>query len=436
MEAQAATVHKKHKSKIIPIAILLIVIGALAVILPLAVQQVNYYNAARSVALLEENINIPMESAYKPVDYSTMKQGETPTYSADELMEAGTPPGFLEELGIGGFLNLPTLGIATAQAEEVGGEPESMRQAMEWAAKALDEYKLKSSQNAEREALAKARQQLENAFFYLSSVRPLADGEVLANTQGDKASAALDRGDKIISAAYAFVFDMFTEIEGMLSQADALEAEMSGYGRNTIARGATQRKLTSYMDTLSHYFANAALHLPADDYRSAMAQHLALVQEELGMENVEVTLDPEKDALGRSYILEIPSLNLKVTCYRTSSFNAMYRNMKNGAAMFPRAPEPDTIGNICISAHRTGTRDYFRNLDKLKAGDIIYLHTSHMGSFKYEVTGAPYVIERDDWSVTSATDYPALTLLSCEAYQGISNGRRIVVRAKLIERAE
>jgi LPXTG-site transpeptidase (sortase) family protein len=109
----------------------------------------------------------------------------------------------------------------------------------------------------------------------------------------------------------------------------------------------------------------------------------------------------------------------------------MYENMRIGAAMFPRAPEPNTVANICISAHRTGTRDYFRNLDKLSVGDTIYLHTSHLGSFEYEVVKVS-IIEKNDWSVSGDVGYPALTLLSCQAFGGVSNAQRIMVRAKLV----
>ena len=181
----------------------------------------------------------------------------------------------------------------------------------------------------------------------------------------------------------------------------------------------------------------AALHLPEDDYKSAMAQHRELAalagqdtkapEDESGY----AAIDKDPDGVKRSYLLEIPDISVKVAAYRSGSFNKMYQNMRSGAAMFPRAPEPDTVANICISAHRTGTRDYFRNLNKLSAGDTIYLHTSHLGSFQYEVVKVG-IIEANDWSVTGDTSYPALTLLSCQAYGGISNAQRIMVRAKLV----
>lgn len=132
-----------------------------------------------------------------------------------------------------------------------------------------------------------------------------------------------------------------------------------------------------------------------------------------------------------SYLLEIPAINLKICAIRCKSFEHIYKCMRLGAAIFPDAPEPNEIGNICMSAHRTGSRDYFRNLDQLSTGDSVYLHYAKNVSYQYQVVGVS-IIEPDDWSVTGQTLYPALTMLSCQEYQGVSNGRRIMVRAKLV----
>jgi len=132
-----------------------------------------------------------------------------------------------------------------------------------------------------------------------------------------------------------------------------------------------------------------------------------------------------------SYLLEIPAIDLKICAIRCKSFKRIYKCMRSGAAIFPDAPEPNEIGNICMSAHRTGSRDYFRNLDQLSTGDTVYLHYAKNLSYKYQVVSVS-IIEPDDWSVTGQTLYPALTMLSCQEYQGVSNGRRIMVRAKLV----
>ena len=132
-----------------------------------------------------------------------------------------------------------------------------------------------------------------------------------------------------------------------------------------------------------------------------------------------------------SYLLEIPAIDIKVCAIRCSSFERIYKDMRVGAAIFPNAPQPDQIGNICMSAHRTGSRDYFRHLDQLKQGDSIYLYCAEGVSYQYQVVSVT-TIEPDDWSVTGQTLKPTLTMLSCQEYQGVSNGRRIMVRAELI----
>lgn len=132
-----------------------------------------------------------------------------------------------------------------------------------------------------------------------------------------------------------------------------------------------------------------------------------------------------------SYLLEIPAIDLKICAIRCASFERIYKDMRIGAAVFPNAPEPDEIGNICMSAHRTGSRDYFRNLDRLKKGDVVYLHCKEGSSYQYQVVSVS-TIEPDDWSVTGQTLKPTVTMLSCQEYQGVSNGRRIMVRAELV----
>jgi len=141
--------------------------------------------------------------------------------------------------------------------------------------------------------------------------------------------------------------------------------------------------------------------------------------------------DSPTDMQANTYILAIPSIDLEISAIRCETFSSIYHTMRLGAAIFPKAPEPNEIGNICVSAHRTGSRDYFHDLDQLSIGDELYLYTAELGSYKYEVVKVG-VIAANDWSVAGQTDYPVITLISCQAYQGVSHGRRIMVRAKLV----
>lgn len=422
------------------LAIVLIVVGVLAVAVPLIWQRINYDIAARKAAEAEAQMAIPDKDAYQAVDYSTMEKGVTPVYSPSEMDEADSPPSLLEELGIVGQPSSLRWGIASARAESA--EPASMREALNQGAEALEEcVRSPYDQTEVASALAFARKQVENSFFLLTMIQPITNTETIAALEKQKAVDGLTRGDKIITAARGMIYATLTELEAILKQ---VEDEAAWVAADGSADPAAKEGLFSRMDTLSSYMGMMALHLPEDDYKAAMAQHreiVALARQDQGEKPVAEdesgydAIDVDQPSVKRSYLLEIPAIDLKVALFRSGSFNKMYVNMRSGAAMFPRAPEPNTIGNLCISAHRTGTRDYFRNLDKLSAGDIIYMHTSHMGSFQYEVVKVA-VIGRSDWSVTADAGYPALTLLTCQAYGGISNAQRIMVRAKLVAVAD
>ena len=116
------------------------------------------------------------------------------------------------------------------------------------------------------------------------------------------------------------------------------------------------------------------------------------------MDSAEVTTASKQtpEVKKGSYLLEIPAIDLKICVNRSKSFDSIYRCMRSGAAIFPNAPEPNEIGNICMSAHRTGSRDYFRNLDKLAKGDTVYLHYEKNLSYQYQVVNVS-IIESDDW---------------------------------------
>lgn len=415
-----------------PLAIVLILIGVTAVALPLALRKINYDLAAKTAAELEAQMNIPGAEAYQPVNYDNMPKGVTPVYSSQEREEAGDAPGLLDELGILGQPSSFLFGIPSAKAEDA--PPASMREALQKGAQALEEACQEAGDAAlAKAALAAARKQVENAFFLLTAIQPITDTEVLKSLENQKAVDGLTQGDKTITAARELIYLTLTDLEKLLKQVEDLSAQAE-------RQASFRARLAAQMDTLSSYMRMAALHLPEDDYRSAMEEHRRLAA--LNPDNGDKAPEDESQydpidvdgSVQRSYLLEIPAIGVKVAALRSGSFNKMYTNMHRGAAMFPRSPEPDTVGNISISAHRTGTRDYFRSLNKLSTGDIIYLHTSHLGSFKYEVVKVA-IIDNNDWSVTGGVGYPALTLLSCQEYQGVSNAQRIMVRAKLVATA-
>lgn len=85
-------------------------------------------------------------------------------------------------------------------------------------------------------------------------------------------------------------------------------------------------------------------------------------------------------------------------------------------------------GNVAISGHRTW--DMFRDVDQLEEGDEIYIL---MGGYRFiyhvERLG---IIASSDWSDIRRTDYPAVTIQTCEPKYGPATARYIV-RGRLHE---
>lgn len=132
-----------------------------------------------------------------------------------------------------------------------------------------------------------------------------------------------------------------------------------------------------------------------------------------------------------AYLLEIPSLRLKVGCFPNVTFEQMYKTMRKGAALYPRVGTPNTNTNISMICHRTGSAAFFKNIDKIKAGDTVLLHTRGLGSFRYVVERL-FEVDEDDWTPMHALGYPSLTLISCEEFGGTSHGKRIMAHCKLV----
>ncbi|MGI6160590.1 MAG: sortase [Christensenellales bacterium] len=130
-------------------------------------------------------------------------------------------------------------------------------------------------------------------------------------------------------------------------------------------------------------------------------------------------------------LMVIPDIELKVSVFVPLSSSDMYKKMRVGAAYYPSSPMPGYVGNTCIAAHRTGPADYFRKLNELDPGSRINVYNSE-GVFVYEVEKV-YIVDKTDWSPVKQTDYSALTLTTCQAAGGVSNAKRLIVRAMLIE---
>jgi sortase A len=90
-------------------------------------------------------------------------------------------------------------------------------------------------------------------------------------------------------------------------------------------------------------------------------------------------------------------------------------------------PNPGQPGNLVLAGHNDISGEVFRDLDKLKPGDPIYIF-SNTRQFVYIVTGTQ-IVEPTQVEVMAPTSNATLTLISCYPY--LVDNKRIVVSATL-----
>lgn len=104
-----------------------------------------------------------------------------------------------------------------------------------------------------------------------------------------------------------------------------------------------------------------------------------------------------------------------------------WEQLKKGVAQHIGTPDPGENGNIVLSAHDDIFGEIFRNIDRLKPGDVVILSTNQR-HYTYVVTGAQ-IVEPTRVDVMNSTANAAVTLISCYPY--LIDNQRIVVSAVL-----
>lgn len=82
--------------------------------------------------------------------------------------------------------------------------------------------------------------------------------------------------------------------------------------------------------------------------------------------------------------------------------------LKKGVGHFSQSVLPGEDDNCVLSGHR---ETVFRQLDKLKLGDLLIVQTA-AGTFTYEVNGTR-IVHADDKTVIVPTEHAVLTLITC-----------------------
>ena len=106
--------------------------------------------------------------------------------------------------------------------------------------------------------------------------------------------------------------------------------------------------------------------------------------------------------------------------------------LDQGPTHFQMSDLPSTEGgNVAFAGHRAGRWNFFLDLDKLEEGDDIYLDVAGY-RFHYKVEWVR-VFDKYDWSPIYSTDYPAITLQTCEPPHVSNPDYRLMVRGALVE---
>jgi sortase A len=127
-------------------------------------------------------------------------------------------------------------------------------------------------------------------------------------------------------------------------------------------------------------------------------------------------------------IIEIPRLGLKKIVVSGVTID----DLRKGPGHYRNTALPGQKGNSAIAAHRTAYGSPFKEVDKMEAGDEIFVTNALNERFTYRVRDIK-VVEPTDFSVLEPTDDAILTLTSCTPLYTAK--QRIVITSVLDEAA-
>lgn len=132
--------------------------------------------------------------------------------------------------------------------------------------------------------------------------------------------------------------------------------------------------------------------------------------------------------------IKIPTIGTDHLVVEGTSIKAL----NTGAGHYPGTPLPGEKGNVAIAGHRTMYGQPFNKLDRIRAGDKIFL-TTPFARYTYEVIptwqgqSMPFIVSRFDWGpIREVTDEHMLTLTTCNPLGKATN--RLVAKAKMISK--
>ena len=131
--------------------------------------------------------------------------------------------------------------------------------------------------------------------------------------------------------------------------------------------------------------------------------------------------DDKGDAVGR---LRMPSIDRSYVVVEGTDLPTL----RKGPGHYPKTPLPGEGGTVGVAGHRTTYGAPFRNIDKLKRGDLMEMDMPY-GRFYYRVDRTQ-IVKPDALWVTNKRKRETLMLSACHPLY--SAARRIIVFATLV----
>jgi sortase A len=134
---------------------------------------------------------------------------------------------------------------------------------------------------------------------------------------------------------------------------------------------------------------------------------------------------PPTPSPGQAVRIRIPAIRVDAPVVQGDS----WEQLKKGVAQHAGTVSPGQPGNVVLSAHNDVFGEIFRDLDQLKPGDPILLHTGQQ-VYRYVVVDSQ-IVDPGRVEVMNASLQPVVTLISCYPY--LVDHQRIVITARLTE---
>jgi sortase A len=121
--------------------------------------------------------------------------------------------------------------------------------------------------------------------------------------------------------------------------------------------------------------------------------------------------------------VQIPAINIDAPIVQGDG----WEQLKKGVGQHLGTANPGKKGNLVLSAHNDIFGELFRDLDRLRPGDLVIVFTNQR-SYTYIVIDTK-IVEPTSVEVMSPTTQPTATLISCYPY--LKDNKRIVVITRL-----